>query len=768
VSGKKRFLVLLLIMVVISSTATGVTIYALYATAFGQQRMRLVEVAQSRARLMEAVARFDERYSAEDIPGGGAAATLRQIRDAHENFMGFGRTGEFTLAKRDGESIVFLLSHRHGDLQQPHPIPFSSKLGEPMRKALSGDSGTIVGLDYRGELVLAAYEPVSILNLGIVAKIDLAEIREPFIKTGLQTTGLAAVLILLGTLLFLRVGNPIIQRLEESEERFRAIFEQAGVGVAQIVSTTGQFMKINQRYCDIVGYTREEMEQLTFQQITHPADLQADLHNMKRLLEEEIREFSMEKRYVHKDGSIVWVNLSVSPMWDVGEEMSFHIAVVEDITERKRADEALRKAHQDLEKRVHERTFELSKSNEDLQREVTERNRAEQGLRDNQGMLQAVFDGISDPLVLLDRDLKVKMLNKAASSYYRMSKQGKAVGRPCHDGLMGNPEPCARCFILPNIVNGRGGSFERNGIMDEDRLEKVVIYPLEEAAEFSGAIVRISDITEKRLLERRIIQNEKLTVLGLLVASIAHDINNPNNFISFNLPILREYVNELLPIIDDYAEEHPGYELFEMSYPDFREDLLRLMDNVEHGSTRIKDTVSDLREFVRKRQKREESFVDLGDVVEKAVAICSPEITKNARDFEVNIQEGLPKTLTSPEELELVLVHLLINAAHAADKEDSWIKVNVFAREGLSIEVVDNGCGMDEATLKKAFEPLFTTKSSSDGFGLGLYVCNNIVEGMRGSLGVESEPGKGSTFRVILHDPVFEDERGGTLGQTAS
>ena len=94
----------------------------------------------------------------------------------------------------------------------------------------------------------------------------------------------------------------------------------------------------------------------------------------------------MEKRYVHKDGSIVWVNLSVSPMWDVGEEPSFHIAVVEDITERKRADEALSKAHQDLEKRVHERTLDLSKSNEDLQREVTDRNRAEQELRDNQGM----------------------------------------------------------------------------------------------------------------------------------------------------------------------------------------------------------------------------------------------------------------------------------------------------------------------------------------------------------------------------------------------
>jgi len=138
------------------------------------------------------------------------------------------------------------------------------------------------------------------------------------------------------------------EALRSSEERFRVMFEQAAVGVAQIVSRTGAFMRINQRYCDIVGYAREEMEKRTFQEITHPDDLQADLDNMQLLLEGRIREYSREKRYCRKDGSIVWVNLTVSPMWQPGGEPSHHIAVVEDITERKQAEAAARRAQQDL------------------------------------------------------------------------------------------------------------------------------------------------------------------------------------------------------------------------------------------------------------------------------------------------------------------------------------------------------------------------------------------------------------------------------------
>ncbi len=132
--------------------------------------------------------------------------------------------------------------------------------------------------------------------------------------------------------------------LKVSEERFRAIFEQATVGLAQIASKTGDFVLINQRYADIVGYTIEEMKHLTFQEIIHPDDLQDDLNNMQRLLDGEINEFSMEKRYCHKDGSLVWVNLTVFPMLGIGETQNYHVAVVVDITDVIKAEEEKRKA----------------------------------------------------------------------------------------------------------------------------------------------------------------------------------------------------------------------------------------------------------------------------------------------------------------------------------------------------------------------------------------------------------------------------------------
>ncbi len=130
--------------------------------------------------------------------------------------------------------------------------------------------------------------------------------------------------------------------LRTSEKQFRTLYEQAPLGIALIDSHTGQFLQINPRYCEILGRTQEEMLKLNFQSVTHPDDLQADLDNMKKLLSGQSRFFKMEKRYVRTDGSVVWVSLTVVPMWGEGEHPDCHIAMVDDITERKQAEEALR------------------------------------------------------------------------------------------------------------------------------------------------------------------------------------------------------------------------------------------------------------------------------------------------------------------------------------------------------------------------------------------------------------------------------------------
>lgn len=145
----------------------------------------------------------------------------------------------------------------------------------------------------------------------------------------------------------------MVQALRDSEKRFRAIFNQAAVGLAQIETATGRFIWANPCYEQMIGLTPDQMQSVTFMNITHPADLQKGLNYMEQLKRGEIRSFSMEKRYIRSDQSLVWVNLSVTPMWRPGETPNYHIAVVQDIGERKRNEEKLR-----LTARIFEATLE--------------------------------------------------------------------------------------------------------------------------------------------------------------------------------------------------------------------------------------------------------------------------------------------------------------------------------------------------------------------------------------------------------------------------
>jgi PAS domain S-box-containing protein/putative nucleotidyltransferase with HDIG domain len=130
--------------------------------------------------------------------------------------------------------------------------------------------------------------------------------------------------------------------LRESEARFRAIFDQAAVGVALVETATERFLKVNQKYCDIVGLTPDEMTAITYRAITHPDDLQAGVEDLQKLRDGLIQSFTLEKRYIHKDGSLVWVNLTISAMQQFGARSPYHIVVVQDITQRRQAEVEVR------------------------------------------------------------------------------------------------------------------------------------------------------------------------------------------------------------------------------------------------------------------------------------------------------------------------------------------------------------------------------------------------------------------------------------------
>ncbi|MCW9024300.1 MAG: GGDEF domain-containing protein [Gammaproteobacteria bacterium] len=191
-----------------------------YQAACEQQAQRLADIVKGRAALIEAMI-------SHEISHHNFAMTqnivLQQLHTAQNAFSGIGKTGGFTLAMQANDQIMFLLGHHHDNSNFPIPIPIKHEFAEPMQRALADQIGTLEGLDYRGKLVLAAYRPIPALHWGIVAKIDLEEVRAPYIRAGIIAMILATLFVSTSTFLALRSVRPIIKTLENSEEQFRML-----------------------------------------------------------------------------------------------------------------------------------------------------------------------------------------------------------------------------------------------------------------------------------------------------------------------------------------------------------------------------------------------------------------------------------------------------------------------------------------------------------------------------------------------------------------
>ena len=205
--------------------------------------------------------------------------------------------------------------------------------------------------------------------------------------------------------------------LRESEERFRTLFEQAAVGVAQVQTGTGTILRTNQKFCDIVGYSKDEMLHRNFQAIIHPDGLRKNQTNMTLLKAETIREYSFEASFYRKDGSLICVNVTVSPLWQPGEEPLNHIVVVEDISARKKVEREIQRLNAELEQRVIERTAQL----EDLNRELeafsySVSHDLRTPLRSIDGFSQALVEDYSEQLDAVGHDY----LNRVRRAAQRM------------------------------------------------------------------------------------------------------------------------------------------------------------------------------------------------------------------------------------------------------------------------------------------------------------------------------------------------------------
>ncbi len=333
-----RIALLVTIMIAVLAVAGTVFLTMLYRAAIEEQKERLSEIARSMAVHFKEVART-EGILTDAGPGKIDDLRLRELLEAHAHYRAQTKTGEIVVGRREGDTMVFLLGKKPHERKAPRTLPFDSPLAQPMYRALSGLSGTMVGLDYQGKEVLAAYEPVPELGLGVVTKIDLAEIRAPFVRAGSAAGIVALLLALLGSLGFIRVSAPMIRHIEESEERYRDILENIA-DIIYIFDDRGNVIFANDAAAKLFGYSGDEMLRLNTKTLLTSDSYQ----RVMRIYEEQMRGQDVgpfEIDLYDKEGEIHTIESRERLIWDRDRIIEIH-GIGRDISERRRAEEALR------------------------------------------------------------------------------------------------------------------------------------------------------------------------------------------------------------------------------------------------------------------------------------------------------------------------------------------------------------------------------------------------------------------------------------------
>ncbi len=275
----------------------------------------------------------------------------------------------------------------------------------------------------------------------------------------------------------------------------------------------------------------------------------------------------------------------------------------------------------------------------------------------------------------------------------------------------------------------------------------------------------ILDVTEKKLAEEesklqleQLMQADKMVALGTLVSGVAHEINNPNNFVLLNIPLIEKIWTNTLPILEKYFEETGDFYLSDnLTYSKVKNSMPLLLSGIHDGSQRIKSIVEDLKSFVRKDISEFDQDVELNNIIKIASSLTANLISKSTDSFKINFSNEPIYVKGSKQKLEQVMINLIENSCQALTDRKQSVSLSVKKDTKYAIiNIEDEGKGIEPAIIKKITDPFYTTKRNDGGTGLGLSITSKIIVQHNGSLEFNSLPNKGTVSIVKI--PLCENK----------
>ncbi len=343
-------------------------------------------------------------------------------------------------------------------------------------------------------------------------------------------------------------------------------------------------------------------------------------------------------------------------------------------------------------------------------------------LKDADLQWENTFNSITDYMTIHDKDYRIVKANMALAQKLNTTPDG-LKGKTCWQVFHNSNGPCSDCPHAVTLGTRKPSTLE----IEYTSLSGIFLattFPVfNEKGEIAGTVHVAKDITQEKRLQEKLIQSEKMAVMGQMTAGIAHEINNPLNSILGYATYLIETMSDTSPNKDE-------------------------LTRIAGAASRCKDAMQRFLNFARETPKSME-HVEVKEVVEEAMSLCYHILASQKTEFVREVDMGLWITVDK-RQIEDVLVNMVLNACQSMETGGKLCIKAYKDEDRIKIEISDTGCGIPQENIKKIFDPFFTTKEPGKGTGLGLALSRTIIENHNGTIACQSTVGKGTTFTISL------------------